>query len=65
MQQVPKGAASSLWLPVQQSDGSNAFKDQNSALCLDVSGAGSNACQQLDQWPCKNAPGDNQDFTPG
>ncbi len=26
-------------------------------------GAGSTLGQQLDQWPCKNAPGTNQDFT--
>jgi hypothetical protein len=63
VQQVPNGAASSLWLPVPQSDGSYAFKNQASGLCLDVYGAGSNAGQQLDQWQCKNAPGSNQDFT--
>jgi Ricin-type beta-trefoil lectin domain-like len=33
-----------------------------SGKCLDVYGAGSNTGQQLDQWPCKNAPGTNQDF---
>jgi Ricin-type beta-trefoil lectin domain-like len=64
VQQPVNGAASSLWLPVQQSDGSWAFKNQNSGLCLDVYGAGSNTGQQLDQWSCKNAPGTNQDFTP-
>jgi len=53
-----------LWLPQQQSDGSWQFKNQNSGLCLDVYGAGSNTGQQLDQWPCKNAPGTNQDFNP-
>lgn len=41
-----------------------AFQNQNSGLCLDVYGAGSNAGQQLDQWPCKNAAGTNQDFIP-
>ncbi|WP_442875724.1 RICIN domain-containing protein [Actinoallomurus sp. NBC_01490] len=40
-----------------QSDGSWAFQNQNSGLCLDVYGAGNNAGQQLDQWPCKNAAG--------
>jgi hypothetical protein len=64
VQQAVNGAANSLWLPVQQSDGSWEFKNQNSGLCLDVYGAGSNAGQQLDQWPCKNAPGTNQDFFP-
>ncbi|WP_443058502.1 RICIN domain-containing protein [Streptomyces sp. NBC_00775] len=68
VQQAPNGASSSLWLPVQQSDGSYSFQNQNSGLCLDVYGAGSNLGQQLDQqldqWQCKNAPGTNQDFTP-
>jgi hypothetical protein len=64
VQQPVSGAAASLWLPQQQSDGSWQFKNQNSGLCLDVYGAGSNQGQQLDQWPCKNAPGTNQDFNP-
>jgi hypothetical protein len=64
VQQARNGAASSMWRPVAQSDGSWAFQNQNSGLCLDVYGAGSNAGQQLDQWPCKNAVGTNQDFTP-
>lgn len=64
VQQPVNGAANSLWLPQQQSDGSWQFKNQNSGLCLDVLGAGSNQGQQLDQWPCKNAPGSNQDFNP-
>jgi hypothetical protein len=64
IQQVPNGAASSQWLPVQQSDGSWEFKNSGSGLCLDVYGAGSSTGQQLDQWACKNAPGTNQDFTP-
>jgi len=64
IQQPANGAASSLWLPMQQSDGSFEFKNQNSGLCLDVFGAGSTLGQQLDQWPCKNAPGTNQDFSP-
>lgn len=34
----------------------------NSGLCLDVYGAGSNQGQQFDQWPCKDALGTNQDF---
>jgi hypothetical protein len=64
IQQPPNGAASTLWLPMRQSDGSYELKNQNSGLCLDVHGAGSNLGQQLDQWQCKNAPGTNQDFTP-
>jgi hypothetical protein len=49
---------------MQQSDGSWEFKNSASGLCLDVYGAGSNLGQQLDQWPCKNAAGTNQDFNP-
>ncbi|WP_143765786.1 putative Ig domain-containing protein [Catenulispora acidiphila] len=64
VQQPVNGAAASLWLPQQQSDGSWQFKNQNSGLCLDVYGNGSTTGQQLDQWPCKNAPGTNQDFNP-
>ncbi|EFL22191.1 putative ricin-type beta-trefoil lectin domain protein [Streptomyces himastatinicus ATCC 53653] len=62
VQQAPGAAANSLWLPVRQSDGSYAFQNKNSGLCLDVYGAGDNPGQQLDQWPCKNTPGTNQDF---
>ncbi|WP_405848895.1 RICIN domain-containing protein [Streptomyces sp. NBC_01518] len=64
VQQAPGAAAAGLWLPVRQSDGSYAFQNKNSALCLDVYGGGSNLGQQLDQWPCKNMPGTNQDFVP-
>jgi hypothetical protein len=64
VQQPVSGASGSLWKPAQQSDGSWQFQNQNSGLCLDVYGAGTNTGQQLDQWPCKNAPGTNQDFTP-
>ncbi len=64
VQQVANGASNSLWQPMQQSDGSWEFKNQNSGLCLDVLGASTTRGQQLDQWPCKNAAGNNQDFTP-
>jgi hypothetical protein len=63
-QEPASTSASSQWLPVQQSDGSWEFENSASGLCLDVYGAGSNLGQQLDQWPCKNAPGTNQDFNP-
>ena len=63
IQQPPSGASGSLWKPVQQSGGSYEFQNSGSGLCLDIY-AGSNLGQQLDQWPCKNAPGTNQDFTP-
>ncbi|WP_225100620.1 RICIN domain-containing protein [Streptomyces sp. CoH27] len=62
VQQAPGTSGNGLWLPVRQSDGSYAFQNRDSGLCLDVYGAGSNAGQQLDQWQCKNAPGTNQDF---
>jgi hypothetical protein len=64
VQEPANGNAASEWLPEQQSDGSYQFKNDNSGLCLDVYGSGSNEGQQLDQWPCKNAPGTNQDFKP-
>ena len=64
VQQPVNGAASSQWLPMQQSDGSWEFKNSGSGLCLDVYGASSSSGQQLDQWSCKNAAGNNQDFTP-
>ena len=62
VQQARNGAANSRWKPQQQTDGSWQFQNQNSGLCLDVFGAGNNTGQQLDQWPCKNAPATNQDF---
>ncbi|MEV3858685.1 RICIN domain-containing protein [Streptomyces sp. NPDC050095] len=64
VQQAASGATGALWRPVRQSDGSYSFQNQNSGLCLDVHGGGSNLGQQLDQWPCKNTAGSNQDFTP-
>jgi hypothetical protein len=64
VQQPVSGASGSMWKPEQQSDGSWQFQNSSSGLCLDIYGAGSNTGQQLDQWPCKNAPGTNQDFTP-
>jgi hypothetical protein len=64
VQQPVSGASASLWKPAQQSDGSWQFQNSSSGLCLDIYGAGSNTGQQLDQWPCKNAPATNQDFNP-
>jgi hypothetical protein len=63
VQGPPSATAAGLWQPVQQSDGSYEFRNQGSGLCLDAYGAGSTLGQQLDQWPCKDAPGTNQDFT--
>ncbi len=65
VQEPANGAAGSLWQPLRQSDGSYEFRNQNSGLCLDVTSASSTAGQQLDQWPCKNASGSNQDFMLG
>jgi Ricin-type beta-trefoil lectin domain-like len=62
VQEPASTSSSSQWLPMQQSDGSWEFENSASGLCLDVYGAGSNLGQQLDQWPCKNAAGTNQDF---
>ncbi len=62
VQQTRNGTTATMWKPIQQTDGSYEFQNQNSGLCLDVYGATSTAGQQLDQWPCKNAPGTNQDF---
>lgn len=63
VQQLPDGGPSSLWLPIQQSNGSWEFKNQNSGLCLDVYDATSTLGQQLDQWPCKSpGAGTNQAF---
>ncbi|MFE5369782.1 RICIN domain-containing protein [Streptomyces mirabilis] len=62
VQQATGAAASSLWLPMRQPDGSYEFQNKNSGLCLDVYGAGGNQGQQLDQWQCKNTSGTNQDF---
>jgi hypothetical protein len=62
VQEPVSGSTASQWLPEEQSDGSYQLENDNSGLCLDVYGAGSNTGQQLDQWPCKNTTGTNQDF---
>ncbi|SDM81639.1 RICIN domain-containing protein [Actinacidiphila guanduensis] len=62
IQQAPGSSPGGLWQPVQQSDGSYSFRNQNSGLCLDGFGDNATPGQQLDQWACKNAPGTNQDF---
>jgi arabinoxylan arabinofuranohydrolase len=64
VQQAVSGSTNSLWLPVEQSDGSYEFKNDNSGLCLDVTDASTTAGQQLDQYACKGETGTNQDFTP-
>jgi hypothetical protein len=62
VQEPVSGSTASQWLPEEQSDGSWQLENDNSGLCLDVYGDGSNTGQQLDQWPCKNTTGTNQDF---
>ncbi len=64
IQWTQDGAANSLWLPIQLSDGSWQFQNKNSGLCLDVTYGSSTAGQQLDQWTCKSsAAGTNQGFS--
>jgi hypothetical protein len=65
VQGPPTQASTSLWLPVQQSNGSYSLQNEASGLCMDVPGATSILGQQLDQWACKNAAGTNQDFAIG
>jgi len=62
VQGPPGTTAAGLWQPLPQTDGSYELRNQASGLCLDVYGANSTLGQQLDQWPCKDAPGTNQDF---
>lgn len=62
VQEPTDTTSASLWTPVKQSDGSFAFQNQGSGLCLDDPAATTTQGQQFDQWTCKNAPGDNQDF---
>jgi len=62
VQGPPGTTAAGLWQPLPQTDGSYELRNQASGLCLDVYGANSTLGQQLDQWPCKDTPGTNQDF---
>jgi hypothetical protein len=63
IQYTQNGTTNGLWLPVQLSDGTWQFKNDNSGLCLDVYGGTSKLGQQLDQWYCKSsAAGTNQGF---
>ncbi|WP_042381160.1 RICIN domain-containing protein [Streptacidiphilus melanogenes] len=62
IQYTQNGTSNGLWLPIQQSDGTWQFKNQNSGLCLDQSGAVTTAGAAFDQWTCKTGTGDNQDF---
>ena len=63
IQYTQNGTTNGLWLPIQLSDGSWQFKNEHSALCLDVTGASSSTGVQLEQWGCKSsAAGTNQGF---
>ncbi|HTJ71518.1 MAG TPA: RICIN domain-containing protein [Actinospica sp.] len=62
IQYTQNGTSNGLWLPVEQSDGTWSFKNQNSGLCLDQAGAVTTSGVQFDQWTCKSGTGNNQDF---
>ena len=62
IQYTQNGTTNGLWLPVEQSDGTWQFKNENSGLCLDQTGDVSTAGVQFDQWTCKSGTGNNQDF---
>ena len=62
IQYTQNGTSNGLWLPVQQSDGTWQFKNQNSGLCLDQTGAVTTTGVQFEQWTCKSGTGSNQDF---
>lgn len=53
----------SLWLLISLGNGQWQFKNQNSGLCLDVTGAGTTQGTTLQQWGCKSSSaGTNQAF---
>ena len=62
IQYTQNGSSNGLWLPVEQSDGTWSFKNENSGLCLDQAGAVTTQGIQFDQWTCKSGTGNNQDF---
>jgi chitinase len=62
IQYTQNGTTNGVWLPVEQSDGTWSFKNQNSGLCLDQTGGVSTSGVQFDQWTCKTGTGNNQDF---
>ena len=62
IQYTQNGSSNGLWLPVKQSDGTWQFKNQNSGLCLDQTGAVTTQGVQFQQWTCKSGTGNNQDF---
>jgi hypothetical protein len=62
IQYTQNGTSNGLWLPIEQSDGTWQFQNQNSGLCLDQTGAVTTEGVQFDQWSCKTGTGNNQDF---
>jgi chitinase len=62
IQYTQNGTTNGLWLPVEQSDGTWQFQNENSQLCLDQAGAVTTEGIQFDQWTCKTGAGTNQDF---
>ncbi len=63
IQYTTNGTSNSLWLPVSLGNGQWQFRNQNSGLCLDVTGAGTQQGTTLQQWACKtSAAGTNQAF---
>ena len=62
IQYTQNGSTNGLWQPIQLSDGTWQFKNQNSGLCLDQAGAVTTTGATFDQWTCKTGTGTNQDF---
>lgn len=63
IQYTTNGTTNSLWLPISLGNGQWQFKNKNSGLCLDVTGASTQEGTKLQQWGCKSsAAGTNQAF---
>jgi chitinase len=62
IQYTQNGTTNGLWLPIQESDGTWQFRNENSGLCLDQTGDVTTEGVQFDQWTCKSGTGNNQDF---
>ncbi len=62
IQYTQNGTSNGLWKPVEQSDGTWQFQNENSGLCLDQTGDVTTRGVQFDQWTCKSGTGNNQDF---
>lgn len=51
------------WVMRSYADMTGSLVSTSGEVASTAIGAGANLGQQFDQWPCKNAPGTNQDFT--